>query len=76
VTGLREGFIPVRVDEHRDRLLTIKRGEMEWAEVDAWRLALHKEFDRALETTTLPDRPDYERANAFLVRARRAMVAP
>ena len=76
VTGLREGYIPVRVDEHRDRLLTIKRGEMEWAEVDAWRLALHKEFDRALEATTLPDRPDYEGANAFLVRARRAMVAP
>jgi predicted nucleotidyltransferase len=76
ITGLREGYIPVRVDDHRDRLLTIKRGEMEWAEVDAWRLALHKEFDRALEATTLPDRPDYEGANAFLVRARRAMVAP
>ena len=76
ITGLREGYIPVRVDDHRDRLLTIKRGEMECAEVDAWRLALHKEFDRALEATTLPDRPDYEGANAFLVRARRAMVAP
>ena len=75
VTGLHEGFIPVRVDqEHRDRLLAIKRGEVEWPEVDAWRLALHKDFDRALATTALPDRPDYERANAFLVWARRSMV--
>jgi hypothetical protein len=76
VTTLREGYVPVRVDAHRDRLLAIKHGEVEWPEVDAWRLALHKEFDHALETTALPDRPDYERANAFLVRARRAMVAP
>ena len=45
-----------------------------WAEVDAWRLALHQEFDRALQATALPDRPDYEKANAFLVWARRTMV--
>ena len=36
--------------------------------------ALVEEFDRALETTSLPDRPDYDKANAFLVRARRSMV--
>lgn len=74
VTGLREGHIPVRVEEHRDRLLAIKGGEVEWPEVNEWRLQLHGDFDRALETTALPDRPDYERANAFLVRARRTMV--
>jgi hypothetical protein len=75
VTGLREGYIPVRVDEqHRDRLLAIKRGEVEWPEVDEWRLALHRQFDHALATTALPDRPDYERANALLVWARRSVV--
>ena len=74
VTGLREGYIPVRVEQQRDRLLAIKRGETEWPEVNEWRLALHKEFDRALEMTALPDRPDYEGANALLVRARRSMV--
>ena len=76
ITGLREGNIPVRVDEHRDRLLEIKRAELAWPEVNEWRLALHKEFDRALESTSLPDRPDYEKANAFLVRARRSMMKP
>ena len=28
ITVLREGFVPVRVDEHREKLLAIKRGEM------------------------------------------------
>jgi uncharacterized protein len=75
VTALREGYVPVRVEEqYRDRLLAIKRGEVAWPEVNEWRMALHRDFDRALETTRLPDRPDYERANAFLVWARRTTV--
>jgi len=74
VTALRERHVPVRVGEYRERLLAIKRGEVEWPEVNEWRLALHKEFDRELQRTALPDRPDYEKANAFLVRARRSMV--
>lgn len=74
VTGLTHGYIPVRVEEHRDRLLAIKRGEVAWPEVNAWRLDLHKAFDRALAATSLPDRPNYKRANAFVVRARRSQV--
>ena len=31
---LREGRVPVRVEAHRDRLLSIKRGEVPWPEVD------------------------------------------
>ena len=74
VSALREGYVPVRVEEHRERLLAIRRGEMPWEEVDAWRLELHRRFDRALESTRLPERPDYDRANRFLVRARRSAV--
>lgn len=74
VTALREGYVPVEVGEHRDRLLSIKGGELAWSEVNEWRLTLHRQFDGALATTALPDRPDYERANAFLVWARRSMV--
>lgn len=74
VTVLREGFVPVRVEEHRERLLAIKRGEMPFEEVERWRLALHKEFDEAAQTTKLPERPDYERANALLIKARRSRV--
>jgi len=72
---LSEGWVPVRIEEHREQLLAIRRGEVPWQETEAWRLSLHQEFDRALETTELPERPDYERANAFLIKARRAALA-
>jgi hypothetical protein len=74
ITALRDGVVPVRVEQHRDRLLAIRNGQRPWPEVDAWRLELHDEFDAAFATTHLPDRPDYAAANAFLVRARRSMT--
>jgi uncharacterized protein len=72
ITALSEGRVPVRVeDEHRERLLAIKRGEVPWEKVEAWRLELHERFDRAFAATALPDRPDYRWANDYLIRARR-----
>ena len=71
---LREGRVPVRVEAHRDRLLTVKRGELDWPEVDAWRQELHRDFEHALAATKLPERPDYEAANGFLIKARRQMT--
>ena len=47
---------------------------MSWEQVNAWRLELHAAFDQALQRTDLPPSPDFERANNFLVRARRSMV--
>jgi predicted nucleotidyltransferase len=67
---LREGRVPVRVEAHRERLLAVKRGEVPWADVDAWRKELHRDFEHALVATKLPERPDYERANCFLIHAR------
>ena len=72
---LQEGVVPVKVDAHRDRLLAIRRGEVPWDEVENWRLSLHHEFNAAFETTKLPERPDYERANAFLISARRRALS-
>src|SRR4051812_12222478 len=71
ITSLREGVVPVHVGPHRDRLLSIKRGEVPIDEIERWRIELHKEFDAAFKTTSLPDRPDYAAANALLLRARR-----
>ena len=70
------GFVPLLVGEHRERLLAIRRGEVPWEEVEEWRLKLHRELDRALETTNLPEQPGYERANEFLLRARRHASMP
>lgn len=75
ITALREGELRISADEHRASLLAIKRGEVEWTEVNAWRLELHKGFDCALAETRLPERPDYERVNRFLIRARRFAAA-
>jgi predicted nucleotidyltransferase len=74
VAILREGHVPVEVGEHRERLLSIKRAEAPWDEVDAWRLSLHRDFDAAYASTRLPERPDYAWANDFLVRARRSVA--
>lgn len=72
VTVLTEGHVPFRVEQHREALLAIRRGEVPFDEVEKWRLELHKQFDAAVQTTKLPERPDYERVNAFLIRARRS----
>lgn len=74
IAVLEQGEVMVHVGEHRDSLLAIKRGEVPWSEIDAWRLDLHARFDRALIQSTLPERPDYARVNAFLIRARRSML--
>jgi predicted nucleotidyltransferase len=72
---LRQGVVTVHVENHREQLLAIKRGDMPWEQTERWRLALHQEFDSALGSTKLPERPDYERANAFLIRARRSALS-
>lgn len=74
ISVLRNGFVPVRVDQFRDQLLAIKRGEVPWEQTEAWRLKLHTDFERALTESKLPERPDYEKANSLLVKARRAAM--
>jgi hypothetical protein len=71
IAVLKNGFVPLRVDDHRERLLAIRRGEVPWEQVEEWRKRLHAELDQVLQTTRLPEHPDYERANDFLLRARR-----
>jgi hypothetical protein len=74
ITVLREGFVPLSVKAHRDQLLSIRRGEVDWESVNAWRLKLHEEFEDAYAETVLPETPDYQAVNDFLLRARRSMT--
>ncbi|WP_240741859.1 DNA polymerase beta superfamily protein [Deinococcus sp. KSM4-11] len=71
---LRTGEMLVNVGPHRDRLLAIKRGELTWEQVETWQLDLHREFEQAYADTPLPERPDYDAAEAWLLRARRAAL--
>lgn len=76
IESLRTGELPVRVNEdHRAELLAIREGHMNWNEIDALRLRLHRDFDIAFAATRLPERPDFDRANALVIEARREMAA-
>jgi hypothetical protein len=75
IHALKAGVIPVEVDgANRRRLLAIRAGEVALDEIDAWRLDLHRKFEDEYGRTRLPERPDYDAANAFLIRARRAAL--
>lgn len=74
ITALETGSIMVDVGDYRQRLLAIRYEDMTWEQVNEWRLQLHKDFDAAYQVTNLPDRPDYEAANNFLVEARKSVV--
>lgn len=74
IAVLKQETIPVNIGEYRDALLAIRDGKENWSEVNAWRLALHCEFEDAFRSSALPDYPDYQEANRLLVWARRKMV--
>jgi uncharacterized protein len=75
ISTLREGEVLVRADKYREELLAIKRGEIPWEETEKWRISLHTELNTAMEKTKLPERPNYEKANDFLIKARRAALS-
>ena len=74
ITVLKDGFVPVKIERYREDLLAIRHGQVSWEEVNQWRLSLHALFDEAIGQTTLPERPNYQKANDFLIKARRSMV--
>jgi hypothetical protein len=71
---LNEGVVIVKVEKHRDPLLAVRRGEVKWEDVEAWRLRLHAQFDSALSTSRIPDHPDFDRVDRFLIEVRREMA--
>src|SRR5262245_11787915 len=67
-TARAPGRTPRGAPGHQTRRTTLARSQ---------RLRLHKEFDEAFVSTKLPERPAYNRANEFLLKARRqAAIEP
>ncbi|MFI6597658.1 DNA polymerase beta superfamily protein [Nonomuraea sp. NPDC050536] len=66
---LEHGSPLVRVGGHRDRLLAIRRGEVPWAEVEAWRARLAAQA--ATASSVLPAVPDRKAVEEFLMDVRR-----
>lgn len=71
IYAVRHGEIRVDVGEHRAELLAIRAGGVPFADVRSRALELDAEFRAAFAETTLPERPDFDRANRFLIAARR-----
>ncbi|HSQ58227.1 MAG TPA: nucleotidyltransferase domain-containing protein, partial [Gemmata sp.] len=74
IHALREREIRVDVAEHREELLAIRRGEMPFDAVQKRALELDSVFQEAFATTDLPEKPNTERANRFLIAARKRRV--
>jgi predicted nucleotidyltransferase len=75
IHALAEGEIRVDVAEHREELLAIRHGRVPFDAVQARALELDRQFQEAFVKTTLPEKPDSERANRFLIAARRRRAA-
>ena len=74
IAALETGEIQVDVAEHREELLRIRDEELPFEEIQKKALELDEQFEKAFERTALPDQPDYDQVDAFLIRARRKMV--
>jgi predicted nucleotidyltransferase len=74
IHAVRTGEILVDVGEHRNQLLEIRGGTWPLEEVRRLALELNDRFQQQFATTCLPERPDYDRVNRFLIAARRRMV--
>jgi hypothetical protein len=71
---LAHGRLLIDVGPHRDRLLSIRRGESSWEDVERWRLDLHGRMDDALRHSPLPATPDVDRVDDWLRSVRRRGV--
>ncbi|MDL4774900.1 MULTISPECIES: nucleotidyltransferase domain-containing protein [Thermomonosporaceae] len=68
---VEHGVPKLDVGDERDRLLAVRRGEVGWDEVDAWRGVLTTGMNEALARSPLPAEPDRTRVEDLLYCVRR-----
>ncbi|WP_091463624.1 nucleotidyltransferase domain-containing protein [Micromonospora inyonensis] len=71
---VRTGELVLDVGPDRDRLLALKAGALPWPEVVAWRNRLTDRLTADLERSPLPEHPDTDRVERWLVSVRRRSV--
>jgi len=74
IEAMRGHGILVDVGEYRAELLRIKQENRPFDDVMKQALTLVAEFEKEYERTSLPERPDCEAADRFLIEARRSRV--
>jgi len=67
---LRTGQVLVDVTPLRDRLLAVRRGQVPWQQVAAWAAELLADLAAAATETRLPEQPDRDAVDTFLVAVR------
>lgn len=74
---LTTGRLELRVEpERRAELLAIKHGKRTWEQVVTLRARLSAAFENAASDSPLPEQPDTDRVNDFLIRTRRKLLVP
>ncbi len=71
---MKEGQVFVDVSEKREFFLGVKRGEMSWEDLQRHRQQMTQDFEAALDSTSLPNEPDFDQVDEFLIRARRSVI--
>ncbi len=74
IGALQTGQILVDVSHHREELLEIRNGDVDFETIKTRACELDARFAKAFEKSTLPDQPDFQRVDQFLIAARRSMV--
>ena len=74
IHALKAREIMIDVSEHRDFLLTIRNGELSFEQIREHALRLDRQFQTEFETTSLPDQPDFQTVDQYLIEARASMV--
>ncbi len=74
ISALSKGGIMIDVSSHRDHLMRVRDGQFSFEEVRQQALELDRKFQGAFESTSLPEQPDFELVDQFLIDARRTMA--
>ena len=72
IGALQTGEIMIDVSDHREQLMEIRNGKYSFEDVRKVALNLDREFQSEFEKSTLPEQPDFQIANQFLIDARRS----
>ena len=69
---LQTGEVMVHVGHHHDYLMAVRNGEYSWEEIKAYERELLAQVQIAYENTKLPDYPDMEKIEKWLIETKLA----
>ena len=74
IHALKTGEIMIDVSQHRDFLLTVRNGELSFEKIREHAMQLDRQFQTEFENTSLPEQPDFNTVDQFLIEARASMA--